>query len=126
MSPKKQEALVSRFPFLKSSGNLREDLMMFGLMCEDGWYKLIKKLCLDIEKELKRSGQTDFQVLEVKEKWGGLRYYTSGTSEEILELIDKAEHDSYSICEKCGKPGKLKDWGWWQTLCDKHMKEELT
>jgi hypothetical protein len=30
---------------------------------------------------------------------------------------------SYTICEECGAPGKLRGGGWMRTLCDKHEEE---
>jgi len=45
------------------------------------------------------------------------KIFTSRT-EKICDLIDKAERDSYKICETCGEPGKARGRGWVQTLCD--------
>jgi hypothetical protein len=81
---------------------------------DKGWFPLIKKLIDDlIELNWNK------QVCQVKEKFGGLRFYVNGGSNEIHDRIVKAEIDSYSICEKTGKPGELrKDIGWFKTLCD--------
>ena len=42
---------------------------------------------------------------------------TCGT-EEMYDLIEEAETKSATICEDCGKPGKLRSGGWIRTLCD--------
>lgn len=83
-----------------------------------GWASLIDR-CYDALKP-------ETYVLQVKEKFGGLRFYIgTGTTEEF-KAIDAAEHDSYHICERCGEPGKLReDLGWILTLCERHYQETL-
>lgn len=55
---------------------------------------------------------------QIKEKWGGLRFYTYRVSQETQDLIDWAEDQSLKTCEMCGKPGKgYEIGGWWKTLC---------
>ena len=98
--------------------------IQLGIDCNDGWFNLIKLLAEDIDKELKtlpKKIKKDFYVDQIKEKFGGLRFYTSFTpNEKIGDLINKAEEDSYLICENCGKPGKLRDnIPWALTLCNK-------
>jgi len=114
-----EERLFSRFPsFFRYRSNLRASLMGFGFECGDGWFDLIWKLCEDIERAVPPEG---FNVAQVKEKYGGLRFYAGPCSEEVFNLISEAEDKSYSICEICGAPGKLRDdRGWILTLCDKH------
>jgi hypothetical protein len=63
-------------------------------------------------------------VSDVKEKWGQLRFYTSGTSNEFLDLVNIMGWASEYICEKCGKVGKLLRHGWWKTRCPECEKEE--
>lgn len=48
--------------------------------------------------------QKNFQILEIKEKWGSARCYTNGTTKEANEIIDKYEFISQGICCQCGKP----------------------
>jgi len=58
------------------------------------------------------------QVEQIKEKFGGLRFYTKGYgSKEIRNIICEAENKSYTICESCGRPGKLNKKDWWVTVC---------
>ncbi len=64
-----------------------------------------------------------FEVIQVKEKFGGLRFYPNSAPKSVWNLIDIAEEKSYEICEECGKKGTLRKGGWWATLCDKHAKE---
>jgi hypothetical protein len=83
-----------------------------------GWSKLIDKIYDKLPE--------DTYVLQVKEKFGGLRFYVGYISTEIQNFIDEVEDESYSICEECGKKGKLReDLGWMLTLCDEHYEEKL-
>jgi hypothetical protein len=70
--------------------------------------------------ECARDGVT---VAQIKEKFGGLRFYVHGGSQDLWHRIDAAEQASYHICEKCGAPGVLRSGGWLKTLCDTHHNE---
>lgn len=67
-----------------------------------GWFPLITELDARLA-EIK----PDYEVHQVKEKFGGLRYYIGSGSEEMHQLIQEAEERSYKICEETGKPGRL-------------------
>lgn len=62
-------------------------------------------------------------AMQVKEKFGGLRFYVTAASDKHHNYIDFAESMSYNVCETCGSPGKTYHMGWYQTLCDKHADE---
>ena len=57
---------------------------------------------------------------QVKEKYGGLRIYSSPMHEEFDKFILGLETESYKICETCGEIGALRGGGWYKTLCDAH------
>jgi len=57
---------------------------------------------------------------QVKEKFGGLRFYYYGGDEYIEGLAAMAESMSYVTCENCGKPGKPNNDGWIKTSCEEH------
>ena len=91
----------------------------FGIECAEGWYDLLDKLCTKIEKVLDIDPQAkkDFMIAQIKEKFGGLRFYVHGASEKIHKHIDWAEKESFKICEGCGKPGKHYSNYWYRTFC---------
>ena len=60
---------------------------------------------------------------QVKEKFGGLRFYTNGYTDVIQGMISMAESMSYRTCEVCGSPGRSNNYGWISTLCDTHRLE---
>ncbi len=86
------------------------------ISCDDGWLDLIE----DLIKELIDAGWNK-EITQIKEKFGGLRFYINEGSDEIFDIIRKYEEKSYIICEICGKPGKLiKNNGWYKTVCEQH------
>lgn len=100
---------------------------LFHFECGNGWYDLIDILCRLIEfRGLKGSRpnhlDNNVQITQVKEKFGGLRFYCEGADDNIYGMIDMAEAMSIRICEECGKPGKLvkSNTGWLHTACEEH------
>lgn len=81
-----------------------------------GWRDLVRKLIRDLWLE-----GWDGQLDQIKEKFGGLRFYIGGATDVAYDLILKAENLSYTVCESCGRPGKCRnDRGWQITLCGPH------
>ena len=81
-------------------------------MVGKGWSKIIDSLYdnLPIPKKM--------QVHQVKEKFGGLRFYVSACTAEEYKIIDEACELSEKTCEQCGEPGTVKKQGYWLTcLC---------
>lgn len=102
-------------------GDPSQTCMAWGFTHDDGWFDLVWGLCEKIEA-LGPEATERFKVEQVKEKFGGLRIYTSGGNEAIRELIHQADIQSFHICEICGEPGVLRGGSWLQTLCDVHAK----
>lgn len=85
----------------------------------NGWLGLIKEMMEDIIQM-----GWNKEICQVKEKFGGLRFYINSASNEVHDRISKAENLSYDVCEECGEPGELRtDIGWVLTLCDTHYTE---
>jgi hypothetical protein len=62
-------------------------------------------------------------ILQIKEKFGGLRVYTNGTTDIQYAYIEFAAAMASHTCETCGAPGTSRNTGWIKTLCDKHHQE---
>lgn len=87
--------------------------------CGDGWFLLIYDLCQKITPlAIKSNEDRSTIVVQIKEKFGGLRFYVSCATDVIYELISEAENASRRICEHCGQPGKTTGKRWFRTLCD--------
>ena len=78
-----------------------------------GWENLVAPIIAKCEEK----GLT---IMQIKEKFGGLRFYYGPMDDEVDAMVEAAEKQSYRTCEVCGGPGMLRDGGWLQTLCDEH------
>lgn len=114
MSPENTEILNKSFPALFASPNKKGD-SEFHFECADGWFDLIYSVAAICEPFalLAANNEEPFVATQVKEKFGGLRFYTSACPEEYFDfiygLIHEAESKSYETCENCG--GSTKDAG---------------
>jgi len=93
------------------------------LEVSDGWYKLIDRLCEAIQTIVDSESLEQVKAVQVKEKFGGLRFYTAEyvESPEIQKLIEEAESASYVTCETCGSPASCEaPNGWYKTSCEAH------
>jgi len=94
--------------------------------CNIGWKQIITDLSDKLENVIKNNDWNGIGVpfaIQVKEKFGGLRFYMTCSTKEMDDLIHQAEVKSFNICEFCGRSGKLrKESGWLSTLCEEHFK----
>lgn len=80
--------------------------------CGHGWRSLIEPL-IDLCEA------NNVEILQIKEKFGELRFYTGNTPEKILDHIYQICSQSGEVCENCGEPGTIKTTrGWLKCLCE--------
>jgi hypothetical protein len=80
---------------------------------------------IDLRKERMDEEASKVPVAsQVKEKFGGLRFYVQGATTKHYDYISFAESMSYRTCEVCGSPGYYYTDGWHTVLCDKHAEEQ--
>jgi hypothetical protein len=92
--------------------------MCWEFECGDGWFDLIKRLSERLKEISDRTGD-DIQAVQVKEKYGTLRFYIEGGGDEAYQAILEAEEESYRTCEQCGKPGRMTETGgWYRAICE--------
>jgi hypothetical protein len=114
MSPEKTEALFKSFPGLYAGYSLppTQTLMCFGFECDDGWFDLLWRLSKNLSEE-------HVVAVQVKEKYGTLRFYIGVGSDTAFDIVDTAEAESACICEKCGDAGEMRTRGiWLKVLCE--------
>jgi hypothetical protein len=99
--------------------------------CNEGWHDLIDELTKKINNycdtiSSKYGEKPLINVVHIKEKFGGLRYYVDYfiDREDITPvefIIRNYEMKSYHICEDCGTTGDrcAPDGYWMKTLCEK-------
>lgn len=131
MNEKLDNQLCEKYPkiFANRYGNPNETLMCFGFECGDGWYHLIDHLCSEIQWHIDKNakpGTEQFVAVQVKEKFGGLRFYGDGGDSKIHNMIWFAEGFSSKLCETCGAPGtgKTTKRGWVYTSCEQHKEPQ--
>lgn len=113
-----------------------------GFAIGEGWWPIIEALCNQIQSHINWANETRERLLkdnpykhkipkavaqvyvaQIKEKFGGLRFYYDGGDDKIDGMVRMAESWAARHCEKCGKPGKQRSGGWIRTLCDEHEAE---
>lgn len=103
--------------------------------CGDGWKEIIR----NTDEKLKYI-DPDYTIAQIKEKFGGLRYYFDSSLEygsiahEIMDdIVRAAEYEASRTCELCGA-NKSSDkvevrlhkywyFGYCQPCADKHIAE---
>lgn len=123
MSPEKTKALYDEFPELYREKDLSSSVsrMCDGFACGDGWFDIIHALSTVIKMHAKWNKcdkDTHPAAVQVKQKFGGLRFHYGSNISAIDGAVDMAEQISFRTCEQCGKPGKLHHRNnWVLTLC---------
>ncbi len=119
-----EQRLVRRFPtWFKVDGNVHR-LIPFEFQCGDGWFEIIWRLCVELEPlvtELEAETGERFEVVQVMQTLGTLRFYTTHRTDPIDELISDAREEAFHTCEVCASPGRwLETSGMHRVLCNKH------
>jgi hypothetical protein len=92
------------------------------LECGPGWADIIDRL-----DQVLSAIAPDYQILQVKEKFGGLRFYVDSRldgsdanqrSELLYAAIRAAEHVAWQTCEETGRPGVLMVRNHWLRTLD--------
>lgn len=124
MNKNLDKQLIEKYPkiFRDRYADLKETAMCWGFECDDGWNWLIDSLCESVQSYIDSNNVSQFVATQVKEKFGTLRFYGDGGDELIDGMTWLAEHQSETICEKCGESGRLQvsggnPNGWMKTLC---------
>ena len=87
----------------------------------NGWQPIIERLHESLQRLF-----GSYEIHQIKEKFGGLRYYAGfpdlaspEDTTEAYRLIDEAESKSLETCEDCGNRGQAHDInGWYRTVCN--------
>lgn len=114
--------IISACPCLFDTGNKQ-----FYFECGDGWTDLLVELCEKMQSYLSTLEPeilNEFVALQVKEKYGELRFYLSAYDEVLENLISEYTKKSRYVCESCSKPGHIRGQNWWYAACDEHTRPE--
>lgn len=130
-TPTALQQLIESFPRL-----FRGDEPQCSSHLLPGWKELVFGLCHNLDTLLADADAAAFEITQIKEKWGSLRFYWSFEDqknlnidfateegvirikhppdaatdifEEIEMLVNAAELASRTMCSACGAPGELR------------------
>jgi len=99
-----------------------------GIAVGKGWWPILQALCSNIQHYLNWKNKesevvSQVVVAQIKEKFGGLRFYYDGGDDCIQGMVSMAESWADKSCETCGAPGTSGGRGWIKTLCPTHRAE---
>ena len=137
---KKNKALCERYPFLiprnvwtgkritdgagywSDSDKVPEYNYEWTLLdnMPEGWRKAFgEQMCEEMREALIDEGRLDdYVITDIKEKYGGLRWYSYGETERTIKIIHKYEELSHRTCIRCGAPATVVTTGWINPYCD--------
>lgn len=143
--------LCEKYPeiFADRRGDMRKTLMCWGFDVGDGWFNIINQACRLIQWHIDQSRKNTHMInqrrddclpifewmenheevpqvtaVQVKEKFGTLRFYVDYEDDYTQGVLAMAEAMSAVTCEICGNPGELRGGGWLCTLCDEHAEDK--
>ncbi|GHE06456.1 hypothetical protein GCM10008024_40860 [Allgaiera indica] len=106
--------IMRRFPALFSTGpwTTSKTLLGWGFSCGLGWYPIIERLSTDLSEIVREDQLSWFQVSQVKQKFGELRFYVRGGNNRTAARIREAVEEAATTCERCGhRPAELHNIG---------------
>lgn len=95
--------------------------------CSDGWFNIIESLLECVDDIIKTFAIENFKVVQIKSKFGQLRFYFVANKHNNLMLINGAikyaEMIASKTCEFCGSAGTMSDnSGAYVVVCKRHAK----
>jgi hypothetical protein len=114
-----------------------------GICVGEGWWPILEALCGQIHAYVEWKNNTRKHYMEkpnpykeeipeevpqvviaqIKEKFGGLRFYYDGGDDYVRGLVTMAELWASRTCEDCGAVATKQTKGWIKTVCDVHYEE---
>ena len=96
----------------------------------DGWRKAFgEQMCEEIRNAILEKGTEEdlqhYRILQIKEKYGQLRWYTNWSTADLDKIVNKYTALSEETCIRCGKPAAWVSCGYISPFCDE-CKEELS
>lgn len=133
--------LVKRWPFLVSKidywtgKSIPEEELDYESTWWDeipvGWTKAFgEQMCDELLEILKKADYVDeYQIVQIKEKFGGLRWYDNGVPDivwdEYKDWLYKYEELSFKTCIFCGEPATRMTTGWILPVCDSCYRQRF-
>lgn len=122
-----------KYPYLRNIGG--DETEPNEELVPSGWTKRFFQMCDEINAALEEAGypKTILQVLQIKEKFGGMRFYYNlelpepneigdvlvqdALAERIGDIVDLACAESQMLCVNCGAEARYCSVGWVIPFC---------
>lgn len=87
----------------------------------EGWDALVDAMADELTQQLSAEGvdPADYEVVQIKEKFGEIRYYDSSHSDAVDDIIEKYAKLSGCTCANCGAPAEYMSIGYFLPFCGK-------
>ena len=124
---KQNKELCEKYPFLIPSNHCsNEKIPEFDYSYTEldnmpkGWRKAFGlKLCEELKKELKKHNMLEtYRIIQIKEKYGSLRWYDTGNTDKGYKIIYKYSNLSAKTCIHCGEKATKITTDWISPYCD--------
>ena len=123
---------LKKYPWLRTenlwTGQVEENYCALQALPE-GWVEAFgEMMCKELDQAIKAANlESDFYILQAKEKWGFLHLYISHNTDEINDIIRKYERLSSNICICCGKPDvSMLNLSWISPICENCYNEHIS
>jgi hypothetical protein len=91
-----EQKLIERWlSWFHTKGDVRYTAMPMDFLHGDGWFGILWRLCEDLDplvKEFEQATIRQFEILQVKEKFGGLRIHVNDANDAIRQRIEAAKN----------------------------------
>lgn len=99
--------------------------------CPTGWLDLVDRMCgllqFDTDNNNHNGDHPQVECLQIKEKFGGLRFYTTDITPIQEGTIKFTENLSHDTCMECGSMKNVRSTtGWIANYCEEHFPKETT
>jgi hypothetical protein len=125
---KQNKKLCKQYPFLiprnRWTDNISKEFDYSYTELDSMPYGWFKAFGMDMLAELKKALGVNigaYRIIQIKEKYGTLRWYDAYGTEETQAVIDKYSKLSEVTCIECGKPATKISDGWVSPYCDEHF-----
>lgn len=98
------EQMYAEFPDLYRGRTRppRDSAMCWGFECGDGWYQILYDLSKELTDYMLQHPPLRLEVMQVKSKFGNLRFHLDYSDLVTEEIISRARDRSDLVCEVTG------------------------
>lgn len=124
LTEQEKNELAKEYPFLVSESEFNhiDDV-------PSGWLNIVKEFLPKLKARLIGIDfLKDYKIMQIKEKFGFIRWYDNTADDSIMNLIQELEQKSEKTCIICGEPATYVSLGWispYCTECKNHIEKKM-